>query len=219
MPNNPTELSADDVPPDPIPLRLPSAMPEAHCVSSSPFDLLGKERRLRHAQAYDALSDLRKLLRVTVGLDDYKITQIGPSQRIGTRSRALISRFAEKTTRCAERYRAAYSALLALDPNGDWKNHLKVLKDEDIKTPGKGGDESENSRVLSWIWRAEYKSTISTVHPTDFTTISDNDLIDCKLSNVFVGMNLILSTTKKHYGVSGRSQLHELTDGPRKSHC
>lgn len=166
-------------PPESMPLGLPSAMPLVLRGSSCLFDLPELERRLRLAQADDALSDLRKQLRVRMGLLRYKTTQIGPSQRMATRSRALIKRFAEKTDRCAERYRASRSALLALNPDGDWQTRLRDLKDDDIKSPGKGDDEAEGTREISWIWRVEYRTASSVSAPNDFASISDADLVDC----------------------------------------
>jgi len=75
---------------------------------------------MRIAQADDALAELRKLLRITMGLWSYKNTQIGPSQHASTRARSMIGRFRDKINRAADRYRAAYSALKELDPGGDW---------------------------------------------------------------------------------------------------
>jgi hypothetical protein len=185
MPNDvttETNFSVDKpntTPPESIHLHLPSAIPVHLRLSSCLFNLPELEKRLRLAQADDALSDLRKQLRVSMGLQRYKTTQIGPSQRTGTRSRALIARFEEKTQRCAERYRAARSALLVLDPDGDYKTRLRVLKDEDIKSPGKGDDEAEGTREISWIWRVEYKTAPSVSAIQDITSISEADLVDC----------------------------------------
>ncbi|KAN0118878.1 hypothetical protein V8E52_004650 [Russula decolorans] len=100
----------------------------------------------------DSLSELRRLLRITMGLRDYKVKQIGPSQRAGTRARNLINRFKDKLSRCAERYRAARNALLALDPMGEWGKRLQELKNEHIRAPGRSDGESEGFRQVSWIW-------------------------------------------------------------------
>ena len=160
-----------------IALKLPSALqPSARVLCL--YGLPDKERRLRLAQVNDALSDLRRQLRITTGLWQYKKTQIGPSQRVTTQARVLINRFKEKTTRCAQRYRAAYAALLALDPNGEWRKWLKELKDEDIRGPGKGDDEAEGTRELSWIWLTGYN--LESGVPVEFNKITDKDLIDGK---------------------------------------
>jgi hypothetical protein len=136
--------------PERISLYLPSGTPTKLSPSE---DLVKKETRLRIAQAADALDELWRLLRVTLGLWEYKYTQLGPSQRAGTRARSMISRFWEKIDRTAERYRAARNALLVLHPTGSWSRQFLELKPEDVKGPIRGeGDTSEGRRVLSWIW-------------------------------------------------------------------
>jgi hypothetical protein len=89
-----------------------------------------------------------------MGLWHYKFTQVGPSQRSGTRARSLINRFKDKIYLCAERYRAARTALLLIDPTGSWILHLRELKAEDVRAPGKEDDEHEGNRSVSWIWLA-----------------------------------------------------------------
>lgn len=46
-----------------------------------------KEARLRTGQADDALVELRRLLRITMGMWDFKFTDVGFSQRGNTRAR------------------------------------------------------------------------------------------------------------------------------------
>ena len=51
----------------------------------------------------------------------------------------------------------AYTALVALDPNGRWKEQLKELKPLDIQGPGRDPDNrndvKSNSQIEpSWIW-------------------------------------------------------------------
>ena len=106
--------------PEAATLRLPSSLPSA-LHESCPFKLANIEFRFRLAQAEDALSELRRLLRVTMGLWRYKLKQVGASQRVGTRARALISRFQDKVGRCIGRYRSARIALLSLDAKGTWQ--------------------------------------------------------------------------------------------------
>ena len=71
-----------------------------------------------------------------MGLRDYKVKQVGQSQRVGTRACNLISHFKDKVSRCVERYRVACNSLLALDAMGEWQTCLQQLKDEDIWAPG-----------------------------------------------------------------------------------
>ena len=98
------------------PLYLPLGCPSTITI---PKDLVAMEIRMRIAQAEDALTELRRLLRISSSLWRYKITQVGPSQRAGTRARSLIGRFKDKIDHCADRYWAARRALVSLDPQGD----------------------------------------------------------------------------------------------------
>ena len=139
--------------PETILLGLPSALPSLQ--ESSPFKLVEIELRFRLAQAEDSLAELRRFLRITMGLRDYKSKQIGPSQRAGTRARNLMNRFNDKVSRCVDRYKVAYNSLLALDPKGEWQLHLFQLKDNHVRAPGRGDDESEGFREHSWIWLAK----------------------------------------------------------------
>ena len=67
--------------------------------------------------------------------------------------RALYNRFSLRTKRCAGHYHAARNALVGLDPNGSWQSCLQVLKDADIRGPGKDDNGVGNGRFkLSWIW-------------------------------------------------------------------
>ena len=147
--------------PESIPLGLPSALSPPLRSSTCLFGIADIERRIRLAQADDALSELRRQLRITMTLWDYKRTQVGPSQKASTRTYALINRFKEKTTRCVARYRSARAALLALDPDGGWKSRLQELQDADIRGPGKQDGETEGTCELSWIWLVERRCTSS----------------------------------------------------------
>ena len=75
--------NAADRLPEAAPLRLPSSLPPA-LHESCPFKLANIEFRFRLAQAEDALSELRRLLCITMGLWCYKSKQVGASQRVGT---------------------------------------------------------------------------------------------------------------------------------------
>jgi hypothetical protein len=140
--------------PESVDLRLPSGVPR-NMWPTLAAGLIDKEKRLRVAQAHDGLAELRKMLRVTMGLWQYKRTQLGPSQRANTRARSMIERYREKVERCADRYRSARAALLALDPAGNW-THLRELHPKDVKLPGRSDeDKGEGVRELSWIWMTQ----------------------------------------------------------------
>jgi hypothetical protein len=139
-----------------IALKLPSSIPSqmrSRCLAG----ITQIEARFRQAQARDALAELRRLLRVTMGLRNFKHKQVGVSQKGGTRAQNLINRFKDKIERCADRYRAAYAALQSLDPKGNLQSGLQTLRDADLKGPCRGEDEAEGTRQLSWIWLVEWR--------------------------------------------------------------
>jgi hypothetical protein len=152
----PSILTSSATHPETDLLYLPSQMPLGNSVLDS---LADKERRLRVAQADDALAELKRLLRITMGLWEYKYTQIGSGQGANTRTRTMITRFKTKVTRCVDRYRVARAVLLKLDPTGDWIIRLRELKAEDIRAPGREEGESEGRRELSWIWLVQRDKT------------------------------------------------------------
>jgi hypothetical protein len=139
------------------------------------LEVVDKERRLRLAQADDALNQLRHQLRISATIVDYRKVQIrGGSQRMNTRARSLLSRFHDKTIRSAEHYSAAYMALLTLDPNGSWTTRLKFLDHKkDLRPPRRCEDDEsrETRRDLSWIWL---------VAPGDGPVASANEINDSK---------------------------------------
>lgn len=150
--------------PEMIKLVLPSAMTESARGLGCVDGLRAKEGRLRVAQADDALRELRRQLRVSARILDFKKNTIGgTSQRQATKTQTLMKRFHDKTHRCARRYSAAYDALCALDPPGDWHDRLQPLNHStDLRLPGRDKEkdknkkerESEGQRELSWIWLA-----------------------------------------------------------------
>lgn len=151
-PESPHGTSANRLP-ESMPLGLPSTLPPS-LRQSCPFSLAQIELCFRLAQAEDSLAELRRLLRLKMGLRDYKLKQIGPSQRVATRARNLIGRFEDKVSRCKERYRVARVSLLTLDPTGEWQTRMLELEDKDIRAPGRGDVESEGFRKVPWIWLA-----------------------------------------------------------------
>lgn len=147
--------AADDAKkPENIPLFLPSGMPqslrETGCVSA----LVDKEKRLREAEAIDALDGMKRQLRIMMGVFNYKKTHVsGAGQRANTRARTMMTKISDKTQLFAERYRAARLALSRLCPDGEWSATLQPLRSKDIRGPQRDDDdESEGRRELSWIW-------------------------------------------------------------------
>lgn len=141
-----------------LPLHLPSGLP-CHLRQGEDIQAMAdKECRLRVAQADEALSDIRRARRTITSLTQFKKFNIcGAGNKPNTRMRTLYNRWRSKISQAAERYRAAYAALLLLRPGGgEWSNRLQKLDPSDIRGPGKATDDPTpvpNGRYeTSWIW-------------------------------------------------------------------
>lgn len=136
---------------------------------------------MRIAQADDSLTDLRRMLRITMGLWDYKITNVGPSQVSSTRTRTMIDGYRTKVTRCVEHYRAAWNSLLQLDPNGEWILRLKELKADDVRPPERREEDKkkEGKREVSWIWMGRTSNPDAAITEEEIdTVVSDEEMGD-----------------------------------------
>ena len=145
-----TPVNAEDEP-----LYLPSQIPLELRSSATMVSLLRKEHRLRIGQADDALHEVRRLLRISSTVLEFKRGQHLASQRITTKTRQLVLNFRAKTDAVADRYKAAFDGLTALDPGGDWTASFKPLNTAvDLHLPRReeSDTEPENRRELSWIW-------------------------------------------------------------------
>ncbi|KAF9780950.1 hypothetical protein BJ322DRAFT_1011762 [Thelephora terrestris] len=87
----------------------------------------------------------------------YRLKGTGP--REGTRHLGEIrdrETSADRNITClVRRYRLAYTALLSLDPMGDWRKEYRELTDKDNRGPGKELDEQgvgDGRYTMSWIW-------------------------------------------------------------------
>jgi len=117
------------------------------------------EFRLREAQAYEALEDVRQHLRLRMHMYKYKDKNV-IGQRANTRSQNLINHVQSKVNASAATYTQAHNALTKLSSAlGEhlWRTKLLVLVPEDIR-PLKEGEagESEGKRKLSWIGKWWY---------------------------------------------------------------
>ncbi|KAF9489136.1 hypothetical protein BDN71DRAFT_1343661, partial [Pleurotus eryngii] len=110
------------------------------------------EARLCVAQADDALTETRRLLRITLGLADYQWTQVSHGQGPRTRAHAVVDRYKAQLQLATEAYRMARKALVQLDPLGSWIGRLHELQDGDIRWPTREEGEVQGTRELSWIW-------------------------------------------------------------------
>ncbi|KAH9894841.1 hypothetical protein C8Q73DRAFT_645213, partial [Cubamyces lactineus] len=140
-------------------LWLPSALPPHMRILDTLTDIQKKEHRLRSAQLADSLDDIRRVRRILAAIIDYsKVNVSGTGQRATTRMQDLYARFKAKERRAVNRYRAARTALEALDPDGNWTHTYRPLLDEDLRGPRKQDDDlhprtaSEGRYQISWIW-------------------------------------------------------------------
>lgn len=153
--------------PEAITLYLPSSLTATErAMLPAVYRLVEKETRLRIAQLWDLLFQLRRLLRSRTSLYNQK-KAIALGQRENTRASAVLTSFNDKIHRVADQYRAVRTALLTLDPDGDWKSQLLPLAQSDVQGPDASGDDppehnhkrrnprarpSEGRRQFSWIW-------------------------------------------------------------------
>lgn len=159
-------------------LYFPSSITSDIRPSCCIADLPSMECRIRLGQADDALNEVRRQLRVTSSIVQFKRGQHQASQQLSRKSKALMAKFNVKTQHAAQRYTVAHSALCSLDPQGAWADRLKPLDaskdlhlprredddgldDEEKSARRRGGKfrgrrQGENQRELSWIWRAHH---------------------------------------------------------------
>lgn len=142
-------------------LYPPSALPVDLRLSGCIPGLAEKERRLRIGQADDALNAVRRQLRISSSIIEFKRGQHAATQRISRKTQSMLEVFKGKTARFADRYEAAYDALQSLDPDGEWaEQYQKLNRKKDLHFPRREEDvfvirrrdRSENVRALSWIW-------------------------------------------------------------------
>jgi hypothetical protein len=143
-----------EIAPFDLPLHLPSSLP----VGTACLPILRHhEFKLREAQAYESLDELRDHLRLRTHMYQYKDKNI-VGQRANTRCQNIISGVQEKINASATKYRTARAALVKLSPhcvgNEGWRDTLLALDQGDIRplSDGEAG-ESEGTRTLSWIWK------------------------------------------------------------------
>lgn len=146
----------DETKPELWPLFLPSCLTQDDR-SSGHKGIPELERVLRLAQAQDSLVDLRRLRRTLRTLRTYFRSNVaGEGQKAQTKSRAAESGVTARISRTVQRYRLAYTALLSLDPAGDWSKMYHELTDKDNRGPLKEQDEQgvgDGHYESSWIWR------------------------------------------------------------------
>lgn len=155
-------------------LYLPSSLPRR---TSCTRKLRDYEFKLREAQAYESLDELRQHLRLRTHMYKYKDKNV-VGQRASTRCQNLINRVQRKVNTSTTKYNSARRALEALSTyvgDGQWRTKLLPLAPEDIrslrdeehdmemqKKKKKDRDKkaadgtpkvAEGHKVLSWIWK------------------------------------------------------------------
>lgn len=118
-----------------------------------------KEARLRRGQADDALHQIRRQIRVRMGMLRFKQQQAsGTGQVPNTRSQNLINQLTSKLNRLKARYRRAFKVLEVIDPQGAWRSHLRELRDDDVRPPTSHDQHvlGQGFMELSWIWRSSH---------------------------------------------------------------
>ena len=146
-------------------LVLPSSLPASIRSLSEMKRICNAEQRLRYTQCFDSLAQIRRQRRIIQGLWQFKrINVSGTGNRPNTRMLTMYNKINRKLARAVHKYQTARIALLVLDPNGDWHEELKELRQEDIRGPGKDPNESKGRYVMSWIWmtRKQDASSLST---------------------------------------------------------
>lgn len=158
--------------PENIPLFLPSAMPPEIRSTTEMKKICEMELSLRKAAADDALCEIRKGRRNLMKLWKYKkINVSGTGNRPNTRMLTVYKRMDYKIERAAHKYRRSRTALLALDPDGAWKENLKELRNEDIRGPGKDPDDTKTSNGRydeSWIWMVQKNEAVAENEEREF---------------------------------------------------
>lgn len=151
--NLPREGVNNDIKPEKVKLWLPSELP-----AGTPCDprLQRIEWELRHAQANDALNDVRRSIQLFAHLCMFKTANVR-GQRANTRARAALDHAAKKKQRGKARYMISRERLQALALSlgkVGWDEQLRPLRDADMRYMTDMLDnQTEGTRDLSWIWK------------------------------------------------------------------
>lgn len=142
-----------DIKPEKMKLQLPSELP-----AGTPCDLRLQriEWELRHAQANDALNDVRRSIQLFAHLSMFKAVNVR-GQRSNTRARVALDLAVKKKQRARARYTVSRERLQALASSlgkVGWDAELRPLHDADMRyLTDMLDNETEGRRDLSWIWK------------------------------------------------------------------
>jgi hypothetical protein len=118
-----------------IPLFLPLDIPAQHRSRVCKFYVDLVELRYSRAELEDHIAAIRQNLRVYLVFKSKYKGVISESVAVGTRVRTEINSYWEQTQKRSRLYRTARSALLLLDPSGDWLSTYQELNDTDLRGP------------------------------------------------------------------------------------
>ncbi|GJF01001.1 hypothetical protein PsYK624_173060 [Phanerochaete sordida] len=152
------------VPPEHVPLFLPSNISPEHLGSLSPR-LRAMESDLREGQMRSALDKLRVHLHIKTRLVSFKARQVR-HQRENMKAREQLETNDMKIKSFKEKYRAARAAKMRLDGPGSWEQEWRPLGDNDVRglrdfDPLLTAENeslprrqivTEGGRSISWIW-------------------------------------------------------------------
>ncbi|KAF7965863.1 hypothetical protein HWV62_41204 [Athelia sp. TMB] len=162
--------STHETPAYDIPLHLPSSLPPRIRTNSK---LSEYEFRLRSAQAYEALEELRRHLLLRTHMWNFKDKNL-KGQRANTRAGTLASRVQNKVNVSASKYTHARNAVASLAQRTGavgWETQFKELLSSDVRAftdkteeaamahkPKKKRQEQEKAlgegkKKLAWIWK------------------------------------------------------------------
>ena len=113
-------------------LPLPSSLTAEVRAANCPTSITSAEERLREAQAFEALDDMRRYLRQRSFASNFKIKNV-TGQRANTRARQWINTINNKVVNAKLLYRRARLCLFSIRGPGDWENTLRALADADVR--------------------------------------------------------------------------------------
>lgn len=148
----PVEQKADE--PFNVTLWLPSKLGSADV----DFDrrLAGIEWKLRIAEAYEALDELRHHIQLRTHVYKFK-DQFTRGQAANTRALNMITTINTKINSNCDKYRAARIALVSLSNmlgEINWQSQLPILANCDVRSVSEGEEgNSEGRKTISWIWK------------------------------------------------------------------
>ncbi|GJF00432.1 CxC2 domain-containing protein [Phanerochaete sordida] len=130
-PASANEERAVNVPPEHVPLFLPSEVPTDHADGLLP-QLRSMESALREGQMRNALDKLRVHLHIKTRLASFKARQVR-HQKENMKAREQLETNDMKIRTFKEKYRGARAAKLRIDGPGQWEHEWRHLADNDVR--------------------------------------------------------------------------------------